>query len=166
MNVVYIESPFAAPTHEGLLLNRAYAFACMRDSLARGEAPLASHLLWPQVLDDTKPDGRALGMECGFTWSEAAGAAHAFYFDLGWNSGMKAGLKRATERGALVYTRSLGAPWSDIAPSSAELMYGRPAPRTEADRIADYLRREAGPLSPICKKLVEGLAANIARGVR
>ena len=35
-----IESPFTAPTTDGLVRNVQYAMLAVRDSLARGEAPL------------------------------------------------------------------------------------------------------------------------------
>ena len=43
---VLIESPLASPTVEGLVKNKKYARACLRDSLSKGEAPYASHLLY------------------------------------------------------------------------------------------------------------------------
>ena len=51
MKKVIIESPFAGDTET----NIKYARECLRDSIFRGEAPLASHVLYTQdgVLDDT-----------------------------------------------------------------------------------------------------------------
>ena len=42
----------------------AYARACVADCLRRGEAPIASHLLYtqPGVLDDDVPEERAQGI--------------------------------------------------------------------------------------------------------
>ena len=50
MKKVIIESPYA----ENIERNIKYARACLKDSLNRNEAPLASHLLYTQdgVLDD------------------------------------------------------------------------------------------------------------------
>ena len=50
MKLVILESPFAGDVKR----NTAYARAALRDSLLRGEAPIASHLLYTQdgVLDD------------------------------------------------------------------------------------------------------------------
>lgn len=48
MRRVLIESPFAAPTPEGIEEHVRYARACLKDALLKGEAPLASHLLYTQ----------------------------------------------------------------------------------------------------------------------
>jgi hypothetical protein len=58
MKKVIIESPFAGDVKK----NIEYARKCMRDSLLRGEAPLASHLLYTQdgILDDTKKNLKEL----------------------------------------------------------------------------------------------------------
>ena len=89
MNLVILESPYAAPTGIGIARNIVYARRCLRDSLLRGEAPLASHLLYTQrgVLDDKLPDERARGIAAGLAWVDHADI-HIFYTDLGWSSGM------------------------------------------------------------------------------
>jgi len=86
---VVIESPFQACEE-----NLAYARRCLADSLGRGEAPYASHLLYPQLLDDTVPDQRRLGMHAGFAWGLAAELV-AVYVDRGFTSGMAEGVRRA-----------------------------------------------------------------------
>ena len=89
MKLVLIESPYAGD----ILTNVTYARRCMRDSLFRGEAPFASHLLYtqPGVLDDSIPSERSQGIAAGFAWSRVA-SLHAFYTDLGWSKGMLAAL--------------------------------------------------------------------------
>ncbi len=84
--LVVIESPFAGD----IGMNVAYARAAMADSLGRGEAPLASHLLYtqPGVLRDEVPAERELGIETGLDWGAHADLA-VFYTDLGWSQGMK-----------------------------------------------------------------------------
>lgn len=54
LRLVIVESPYAGDIEA----NVAYARRCLRDSLARGEAPIASHLLYTQegVLRDDVPD--------------------------------------------------------------------------------------------------------------
>ncbi len=106
MRLVIIESPFAAPTPEGLARNVAYAEACMRDCLDRGEAPYASHLLYPRVLDDTKPEERAKGMAAGFAW-RAVCTKTVVYMDLGNSRGMIAGMENALAAGHEVECRRL-----------------------------------------------------------
>lgn len=90
--LVILESPYAGDTER----NVRYARACLRDSLQREEAPLASHLLYtqPGVLDDTVPEQRAMGIEAGLAWGPSAAATVA-YLDLGLSSGVQAGIYRA-----------------------------------------------------------------------
>lgn len=92
MKLTIIESPYAGD----IPANERYARAAMADSLKRGEAPLASHLLYtqPGILDDTKPEERALGMTAGFAWGARAELV-AVYEDLGISDGMREGIKRA-----------------------------------------------------------------------
>lgn len=82
---IIIESPYAGDVET----NVAYARACMRDSLERGEAPIASHLLYTQegILNDDVPNEREQGIAAGLEWRAAAEAA-VFYIDLGWSKGM------------------------------------------------------------------------------
>lgn len=85
--LVIIESPYAGDIDE----NVTYARSAMRDSLFRGEYPIASHLLYtqPGILDDSLPDERALGIEAGLAWRAVADRA-VFYVDRGWSNGMRA----------------------------------------------------------------------------
>ena len=102
--LVVLESPYAGDVP----LNVAYARACLADSLARGEAPIASHLLYtqPGVLDDTDPEERARGMWAGHAWLPRAQAVVA-YTDLGVSAGMLNGLELARLLGVPVYRRTL-----------------------------------------------------------
>ncbi|MFL5900950.1 MAG: hypothetical protein ACJ75S_07090 [Solirubrobacterales bacterium] len=86
-HLVIIESPFAGE----LTRNIAYARQAMRDSLLRGEHPIASHLLYPQpgILDDNDAEDRKRGIEAGLAWRKAAGKA-VFYTGRGWSRGMAA----------------------------------------------------------------------------
>lgn len=108
MKKVVIESPFSGDTET----NIAYARACMRDSLLRGEAPLASHLLYTQegILDDTVLNEREQGMEAGIAWSQLADLC-AVYIDLGVSLGMERGIERAVFYDIPIETRSLGENW-------------------------------------------------------
>jgi hypothetical protein len=55
---VIVESPYAGD----IVRNITYARRAVRDSVLRGEAPIASHLLFPAgILDDDIPKERALG---------------------------------------------------------------------------------------------------------
>lgn len=90
MQLVIIESPFAGNTE----FNVNYARRCMLDCLQRGEAPYASHLLLTQVLDDTDPAQRKLGIEAGLLWGSKADKTVA-YVDYGVSEGMMQGIHRA-----------------------------------------------------------------------
>ncbi len=96
MKRVILESPYAGNVER----NIEYARAALHDSLMRGEAPIASHLLYTQdgVLDDTVPNERQQGIDAGHAWLEMAELV-VFYVDLGMSKGMKAAQARALEMG-------------------------------------------------------------------
>lgn len=104
MILVIIESPFAGDVEK----NMKYARACMRDSLSRGEAPLASHLLYTQegILNDEIPEERNWGMEAGLAWGKKASKT-IVYTNLGITGGMQKGIQRAKEEGREIEYRML-----------------------------------------------------------
>lgn len=102
MRFVLLESPFSGNQEA----NRAYAMEAMRDSLLRGEAPFASHLLYTQMLDDTVPAERTMGIEAGLEIGKYA-TATVVYTDLGISRGMEWGIKRAEEQNRPIEYRSL-----------------------------------------------------------
>lgn len=108
MRKIIIESPYRGPTPEATDANVQYARRCMADALARGEAPYASHLLFtqPGILDDTLAIERALGIQAGLVWGEAAEAT-IVYEDRGISEGMKQGIERAKAEGRPIEYRRL-----------------------------------------------------------
>jgi hypothetical protein len=104
MKLVVIESPLSGNFNR----NIRYARLCMLDSLQRGEAPFASHLLYTQMLDDVVHNQRRLGMEAGFAWGRS-GDLRAFYVDLGMSSGMEEGETQAQALGQETERRQLPA---------------------------------------------------------
>lgn len=90
MKRVILESPYAGDVERNL----RYARACLLDSYLRGEAPIASHLLGPQVLDDNVAEQRRMGIDAGLAWASVAECS-VFYIDLGMSGGMEAALERA-----------------------------------------------------------------------
>ena len=88
--------------------NISHARACLKDALKRGEAPLASHLLYtqPGILDDGISEERKLGMEAGFVWGALAKTC-TVYIDYGVTSAMLEGIKRAEQAGLQVKYRTL-----------------------------------------------------------
>ncbi len=67
--IVYIASPYAGDV-EG---NVAFAKAACRLAMEQGNTPVAAHLLYPQMLDDTVPEQRELGIRMGLRLLEACG---------------------------------------------------------------------------------------------
>ena len=104
MRLVVIESPYAGDVEA----NVAYARQAMHDCIERGEAPLASHLLYtqPGVLDDALPLERMLGIEAGLDWGRHADAI-VVYVDRGISKGMELGIARARSRGQSVEFRAM-----------------------------------------------------------
>ena len=103
MYLVIIESPFAGDLER----NRIYLDRCIRDCLARGESPYASHRMLTAALDDALPHERALGIEAGFAWRGVADATVA-YIDYGISRGMQAGIDHATKIGHPIERRAIG----------------------------------------------------------
>lgn len=93
---VILESPFGSADPAMIAENVTYARAALRDCLKRGDAPIASHLLYtqPGVLDDSVPEERALGIEAGLLWGKEAEAS-VVYIDRGITAGMVTGVVRA-----------------------------------------------------------------------
>ena len=115
MRRVIVESPFAGEVDR----NVAYARACIRDSLARGEAPIASHLLYtqPGVLRDEEPAERQWGIDAGLAWGAVADAT-VVYTDLGISRGMRYGIDNAKRAGRPIEYRTL--PALIISPPTTE----------------------------------------------
>ena len=104
---VLIESPLAADTADGVRRNIVYARRAALDCFRRGEAPFASHLLYPQILDDRDTAERVRGIEAGLLWGKCADAT-VVYVDRGISGGMWEGVLRATAEGRPVEYRWLG----------------------------------------------------------
>ncbi len=102
MTRVVIESPYAGEVER----NIGYAKRCLLDSLRRGEAPFASHLLYTLVLDDDLEEQREQGITAGFTWLSVADLC-AVYTDLGMSGGMARAVERARKTGVRVEFRRL-----------------------------------------------------------
>ena len=104
MKLVVIESPYAGDIE----MNVEYARKCVRDSLERGEAPIASHLLFtqPGILRDEVKKERQWGMDAGHAWIEAADLV-AVYGDNGVSRGMTWGISIANKYGIPIEYRKL-----------------------------------------------------------
>jgi hypothetical protein len=102
--LVILESPYAGDIEA----NVEYARACVRDSLSRGEAPIASHLLYtqPGILRDEVPDERLRGIDAGLAWASAAHAT-VVYMDRGISTGMKCSIANAERAGRPIEFRTI-----------------------------------------------------------
>lgn len=93
--------------HVGRLeVNLRYARLCLKDSLARGEAPLAPHILYMGVLNDDLPHESMQIQATADLWGEGAEAV-VIYDDLGMTDIMNGIAWTADLRGLKVERRSL-----------------------------------------------------------
>ena len=128
MRRVILESPWQGNIRK----HRNYARRCIRDCLARGEAPIASHLLFTQagILNDNNAEDRSLGIRAGLAWSCVADAA-VFYADYGFSLGM---LHAIREHG--------------IAETPIEIRYLFKRSRPERGRVAPVVQSTDSALGP------------------
>jgi hypothetical protein len=114
MKRVIIESPYAGNSRWRIIAffqrvqNLRYARAAVRDSLMRGESPIASHLLYtqPRILRDEIPGERQQGIDAGLAWRGVAEAT-VVYADRGISRGMAFGIEAAKASGIPVEHRTL-----------------------------------------------------------
>ncbi len=104
MKLVTIESPYAGDT----VRNETYLYRAIRDCFSRGEAPFASHGLYPRAIPDADPVQRKLGIEAGFEWTRRASNLVAVYTDYGTSLGMQAGIDFARYHQIPVEFRKIG----------------------------------------------------------
>jgi hypothetical protein len=109
MRRVILESPYAGDSEANIL----YAYQCLRDCLNRGEAPIASHLLFPNVLNDKAPNERKLGIKAGLAWVPVADAM-VVYIDRGMSNGMRQAIQEAQRSSLPIELRRLE-PEMDVA---------------------------------------------------
>lgn len=102
--LVMVESPYAGNVE----LNKKYLNDCFVDCLLRGESPIASHKLYPDIplCYDDYPERRRLGIESGYAWGSKADKI-VVYIDLGMSSGMKRAIDVYSEIGKLIEYRRL-----------------------------------------------------------
>lgn len=87
MRLVIVESPYAATPYRTLAQHREYLLAALADCFRRGESPMASHHLYPEILKDEDPYERELGIMAGMAWGAHCDLV-AVYSQLGVSSGM------------------------------------------------------------------------------
>lgn len=123
MRIVIVESPFKPSDDtvaqyrgrysraELLRQNLVYARLALLNALGRGEAPLASHLLYTQVWAESN-DLREAGIKAGIEMYHRVDLS-ALYVDLGVSAGMKLGQEHASLIGVETTRRLLFATHED-----------------------------------------------------
>ena len=91
--VVIIESPYAGDVARNVM----YARSALADSILRDECPIAGHLLYTQVLDDTIPAMREQGIALHMRWLDFVDLM-AVYVDFGISPGMQRAIDVARAR--------------------------------------------------------------------
>ena len=117
-----VESPYLGGPPWALL----YARLALREQLDLGRIPFASHLLYPQALNDAKPEQRKLGIEAGWI-PYAMGAIAAVYVDFGITLGMQEGIEEAKRLGCKLEARAFGTAHREVvlrAAGGAPYPYG------------------------------------------
>ena len=100
--IVIVESPFAGDMEQ----NRIYAIAACADCFRRGELPFASHLLYPQILNELDAKQREQGITAGYAFWPLARKI-VFYTDNGWSEGMTRAKQRVDNLGYIWEERQL-----------------------------------------------------------
>lgn len=103
MPLVIIESPYAGDIPR----NALYLGRALRDCIGKGEAPIASHGLFPRYYSDALPAERQLCMEAGWAWMRAADKI-AVYTDYGLTDGMRRGIEEAERLRRHIVYRQIG----------------------------------------------------------
>ena len=91
--IVYICSPYSGDVEGNVAAARRYS----RFAVEQGYIPIAPHLLFPQFLDDSRPDERELGLFFGNALMSKC--SEVWVFGSRISAGMEAEIKRAKWKG-------------------------------------------------------------------
>lgn len=102
---IFVCSPLRGDgTPEAYARNMELARGYCRDVLSVGAIPVAGHLFYPQFIDDTKPDERALGIALG---QADMATCHELWFWFGDgdepSSGMQSDMENACRLGLSIF---------------------------------------------------------------
>jgi hypothetical protein len=96
--LIIVESPFRGKDRFERKANLAYTAKCCYYVYEQGHIPFASHLFFPEFLDEDAPKERLAGIEAGyFFWSMADEIW--FFTRRGWSRGMDMALEKAKKEG-------------------------------------------------------------------
>lgn len=90
---VFICSPYAGDVEENTQKAKEY----LRFAVEQGAIPLAPHLLYPQVMDDSSPVARELGLFFGMVW--LGKCAELWVFGSRISHGMSQEIEKAESKG-------------------------------------------------------------------
>lgn len=142
---VIIETPYRGDgSVKAIQDNTRYAQDCCHDAISRGEVPFASHLFFPQFLDEMSDNERKLGIESGYEfwpWADLV----VFYVDYGMSQGMKEALSRAFLAGKAFEQRRIhddvkSAAFAIPPISTATIEKKEPGQTLSIDPIPQFLR--------------------------
>lgn len=104
---VILISPFMAEDYSLAPRMERYALHAVRDSVNRGEAPLAANLFFYMSIDVTSKIERDIGLHAALTWIKGCELVAA-YVDHGVTPAMQAALNVAESRSKKIEFRSIG----------------------------------------------------------
>lgn len=113
MPLVYICSKYAGDVEHNVSAARSYC----RYAIKAGCIPLAVHLLYPQILDDSDPKERKLGLFFGNILMDKCDEVWIFGSEL--SAGMQAEYRRARRKGYRIryFTKDCKELWKESSPS-------------------------------------------------
>ena len=92
---IYVVSKYAGD----VVTNKENAVRCCRYVIDRGNMPVASHLLYPQILNDSSPHEREMGLMFGLALLALCDEVWIFTENGEISSGMKREIEEATQLG-------------------------------------------------------------------
>lgn len=108
-NCVFVISPYCNKNKLCHKQNIQFAKLCLSDSIKRNESAFASHLLYPQVLNNKNSIERDLSIQDGLEWLNKSDFV-VCYVDRGITNGMKICLDRAKLINKLIFYRRISYP--------------------------------------------------------
>lgn len=102
---VLIESPYRNENEQEFSKNIEYAKSALLDSFQRGETPMASHLLYTQVLNEDTTE-RYEGISRALNWLSIVDSV-VVYVDRGVSEGMKMSIDKAKSLNVEVELRTI-----------------------------------------------------------
>jgi hypothetical protein len=87
--LIIVESPYRGTNRFERLENAAFCRRCCYHVYKEGHIPFASHLFFPEFLNEDDPVERKAGIEGGYFFWQMAGEVW-FFVERGWSPGMRA----------------------------------------------------------------------------